>query len=105
MTRADLSWMECEEHDSGAPVTVLLSNPMQRRYSGHTLPEVAAALGQEDRALLSLGDEHRTTNDEKPRNARRGRINPSSCVEVTTACPAVPAPSANRRSLVEKRHL
>ena len=32
-----------------------------------------------------------------------GRINPSSCVEVTTACPAVPASSAIRRSLVEKR--
>jgi len=37
------------------------------------------------------------------RSGRRGRINPSSCVEVTTACRAVPAPSAIRRSLVEKR--
>jgi len=37
--------------------------------------------------------------------ARGGRINPSSCVEVTTVCSAVPAPSAIRRSLVEKRRL
>jgi len=32
-------------------------------------------------------------------------MNPSSCVEVTTACPAVPASSAIRPSLVEKRCL